>query len=333
MFTFSSFAIGFFVPLLLIGAFYLQVLKKLRVAAKGPIGLASTRRSRSRESANRRIEHLVIGIIFTYTICWLPYWVTQMYVSFTKLTQEQGMQAPFTGFYPLFLVATCLSYTNSALNPILYAFLSDNFKRRCSDIGRSIASFKWRHPFEAHHNQSFSQSNQATIVTSSCYEHSEAGRPESRQTVSLNETARFIMSSPHKIKLTSGAHDNHNWRQTRNLNCTTSDKHEQVDNNNDQASGLSLVVKSTIEPIRACDLNNNNLQFESLEAGNARGESPNNSNSLLLADGHRKKSVNFSVDTVVVQDVNNNETTKGNHHTIIPIDNNNNNDTDHCQGV
>lgn len=132
-FTLYSFALGFSVPLLLIAAFYACVIRKLRSAASNQT-LGTTRRSRGRENTNRRIEHLVIGIICTYTICWLPYWITQLCVSLLIVDER----APIQGFYQFFLLASCLSYTNSALNPILYAFLSDNFKRRFSDVLRSI---------------------------------------------------------------------------------------------------------------------------------------------------------------------------------------------------
>jgi hypothetical protein len=41
-----------------------------------------------------------------------------------------------------FLLTGCLSYSNSAMNPVLYAFLSDNFKKSflkaCSCSNRKV---------------------------------------------------------------------------------------------------------------------------------------------------------------------------------------------------
>ena len=135
-FTLYSFAIGFAFPLLLIAAFYSCVVRKLRQAASGPAAsVSSSRRSRTRETTNRRIEHLVMGIICTYTICWMPYWIAQLAVSL-------DYNGKIPAFYQFFMVGTALSYTNSALNPILYAFLSDNFKRRCSEVFASIMGLR-----------------------------------------------------------------------------------------------------------------------------------------------------------------------------------------------
>lgn len=156
------------------------------MAASGHINTVSSRRSRSRETTNRRIEHLVIGIICTYTICWLPYWITQLCVSFNS-----DGTSPMDGFYECFLIATCLSYTNSALNPILYAFLSDNFKRRCFDVLNSNYAPKC---FQQKPKEAVSVS-QAPPTTTICPENqSEPSRPESRQTVVLNESVRLIPS-------------------------------------------------------------------------------------------------------------------------------------------
>lgn len=156
------------------------------MAASGPISTVSSRRSRSRETTNRRIEHLVIGIICTYTICWLPYWITQLCVSFNS----DGL-SPMAGFYECFLIATSLSYTNSALNPILYAFLSDNFKRRCFDVLNSNYALRC---FQLKPKEATSVS-QAPPTTTICPENpSEPSRPESRQTVVLNESVRLIPS-------------------------------------------------------------------------------------------------------------------------------------------
>lgn len=196
-----SFAIGFSVPLFLIAVSYLCVVRELRMSAKKNI--AGSRRSKTRENTNRRIELLVIGIIFTYTICWLPYWIEQLCVSFSTPETIQ-----FRGFYDFVLIATSLSYTNSALNPILYAFLSDNFKRRCSDIFNSI--FKWlrlRRRFNNNNNttnititniknqRSHNNIQSVLLIPTAVYSDPEVSRAESRQTVLLNESSKLTSSS------------------------------------------------------------------------------------------------------------------------------------------
>lgn len=188
-------------PVLLIAGFYFCIVRKLRSTASGTINTASSRRSRSRETTNRRVEHLVVWIIFIYTLCWLPYWISQLLVSFYS-----SMVSPIEIFYDFFLIATSLSYTNSALNPILYAFLSDNFKRRCIDVVNSIYAINFFHKNPGESQSGVNQGPQSTTIcptnqseqgrllsTTFCQTNqSESGRPESRQTVFLNEAVCLI---------------------------------------------------------------------------------------------------------------------------------------------
>ena len=155
------------------------------------MNLGSERRSRSRESTNRRIENLVIVIICTYIICWLPYWITQLIVSFTppdSLPEE---------FYIAFLIATSLTYTNSALNPLLYAFLSDNFNRRCSKV------FRFMLP-------KFLQSTRTSVEThiAELDPATTTLRPDSRgpaNTSLINEPPSSFGGPPHRSRMGSRA--------------------------------------------------------------------------------------------------------------------------------
>lgn len=269
-------------PLLLIAAFYTCVIRKLRIAANGPINLGSSRRSRSRENTNKRIEHLVIGIICTYTICWLPYWITQLCVSFTTLEN-----APIMGFYPLVLIATCLTYTNSALNPILYAFLSDNFKRRCSDVFRSILSVKWCHQFPPTDGHS--------TVATTIYEASEVNnkqnqcRPESRQTVIMNEAVRLV-TCPSQLALDilkrtdiSPIANNNNISSNNNNNNSSSNNTNSNTNINDNSNSTSN------DNNRNSNSNSNN---DNVKANNISINMKSNSNSVNYMEMTR-------VDTIV----------------------------------
>ena len=116
-FTFYSFVLGFAIPLILILIFYILVIIKLKTV--GP-----KNKSKEKKKSHRKVTRLVLTVITVYILCWLPYWITQLALIFTPpgQTQDNVMVA-------VMLLAGCLSYSNSAMNPVLYAFLSENFKK------------------------------------------------------------------------------------------------------------------------------------------------------------------------------------------------------------
>ncbi|XP_044015467.1 somatostatin receptor type 2-like [Aphidius gifuensis] len=116
-FTLYSFILGFAIPLILILIFYFLVIRKLQTV--GP-----KKKSKEKKRSHRKVTKLVLTVITVYVLCWLPYWITQVALIYTPPKQCQS-RISITAF----LLAGFLSYSNSAMNPILYAFLSDNFKK------------------------------------------------------------------------------------------------------------------------------------------------------------------------------------------------------------
>ncbi|XP_050691082.1 somatostatin receptor type 2-like [Eriocheir sinensis] len=117
VFTLYSLVLAFTVPVVLIFIFYGLVLHKLQTV--GPKS-----KSKEKKKSHRKVTKMVLTVITVYVLCWLPYWVLQLTLI---LTPPGEGQSPF--MVVLFLISSCLSYINSAINPILYAFLSDNFKK------------------------------------------------------------------------------------------------------------------------------------------------------------------------------------------------------------
>lgn len=116
-FTLYAFTLGFAVPLVLILVFYFLVICKLKTV--GP-----KNKSKEKKRTHRKVTYLVLTVITVYVICWLPYWCAQMWLTFMPPDTGQNLFS-----FTMMLLTGCLSYANSAVNPILYAFLSDNFKK------------------------------------------------------------------------------------------------------------------------------------------------------------------------------------------------------------
>lgn len=78
-----------------------------------------------------KISKMVVVIVLLFTICWGP---IQLYLLF------QGFYRHFQVNYETYKIKTwanCMSYANSSLNPIVYAFMGDSFRK----------SFKKAFPF------------------------------------------------------------------------------------------------------------------------------------------------------------------------------------------
>ncbi|XP_008548803.1 somatostatin receptor type 2-like [Microplitis mediator] len=116
-FTLYTFFLTFAVPLTFILVFYFLVIRKLQTV--GP-----KNKSKEKKRSHKKVTKLVLTVITVYVLCWLPYWITQV-----ALIYEPPKQCQSSISITAFLLAGFLSYSNSAMNPILYAFLSDNFKK------------------------------------------------------------------------------------------------------------------------------------------------------------------------------------------------------------
>ncbi|XP_041812982.1 somatostatin receptor type 5-like isoform X1 [Chelmon rostratus] len=105
--------LGFFGPLVVICLCYLLIVIKVR-SAGARVGLTKRRKS------ERKVTRMVVIIVLVFVLCWLPFFTTNI-VNLIHIIPENKTTVYF------FLVI--LTYVNSCANPVLYGFLSDNFKQ------------------------------------------------------------------------------------------------------------------------------------------------------------------------------------------------------------
>jgi hypothetical protein len=77
--------------------------------------------------ARRKVIRLLIAVLLSFTLCTLPYHVRMMWQHWSEPQLEN---------WQLFIppITFVIFYLNSALNPLLYAFLSDKFRRSLIEV-------------------------------------------------------------------------------------------------------------------------------------------------------------------------------------------------------
>ncbi|XP_034448682.1 somatostatin receptor type 5 [Hippoglossus hippoglossus] len=107
--------VGFFCPLLIICICYLLIVFKIRSSGK-KVHATSVKRRKS----ERKVTRMVVIVVAVFVFCWLPFYVLNIINLLVSLPSD---------YQGLYYFVVLLSYANSCANPIVYGFLSDNFKR------------------------------------------------------------------------------------------------------------------------------------------------------------------------------------------------------------
>ncbi|XP_056120827.1 opioid receptor, delta 1a [Rhinichthys klamathensis goyatoka] len=149
------FIFAFVVPVLVITICYglmILRLKSVRILSG----------SKEKDRNMRRITRMVLVVVAAFIICWTPIHIFIIVKTLVDINQKN----PFV--IASWHLCIALGYTNSSLNPVLYAFLDENFKRCFRDF---CPPFQTR----AAHN-SLNRARNATREPVSVCAPSEAGK-------------------------------------------------------------------------------------------------------------------------------------------------------------
>ncbi|XP_067467660.1 opioid receptor, delta 1a isoform X1 [Thunnus thynnus] len=115
------FIFAFVVPVMVITICYGLMILRLR-----SVRLLSGSKEKDRNM--RRITRMVLVVVAAFIICWTPIHIFII----VKTMVEINTRNPFV--IASWHLCIALGYTNSSLNPVLYAFLDENFKRCFRDF-------------------------------------------------------------------------------------------------------------------------------------------------------------------------------------------------------
>ncbi|KAI5100082.1 bone morphogenetic protein 1 isoform X1 [Silurus meridionalis] len=89
------------------------------------VGVVCVPTALSQNSRRLKVIKMLIMVAALFMVLWLPLWTLMLLTDYQEL---DGQQIDFLSSF-LFLVAHWLAFFNSANNPIVYGFFSENFKR------------------------------------------------------------------------------------------------------------------------------------------------------------------------------------------------------------
>ncbi|XP_061597533.1 delta-type opioid receptor-like [Cololabis saira] len=115
------FIFAFVVPVLVITVCYGLMILRLR-----SVRLLSGSKEKDRNM--RRITRMVLVVVAAFIVCWTP---IHIFIMVRTLVQVDTRHPAVVAAWHLCIA---LGYTNSSLNPVLYAFLDENFKRCFRDF-------------------------------------------------------------------------------------------------------------------------------------------------------------------------------------------------------
>nr|XP_020029510.1 chemokine-like receptor 1 [Castor canadensis] len=107
MVTITRFLCGFLLPILIITVCYLTIVFRLR---------------RNRLAKTKKPFKIIVAIIVTFFLCWGPYHTLYL----LELRQATGSSSVFSLVMSL---ASVIAIANSCVNPILYVFMGQDFKK------------------------------------------------------------------------------------------------------------------------------------------------------------------------------------------------------------
>ncbi|KAK7898456.1 hypothetical protein WMY93_019309 [Mugilogobius chulae] len=119
VYVLCTFVFGYLLPLVLISVCYAKVLNHLHKKLKNA--------SRKSELSKRKTAMTVLVVVVVFCISWLPHHVVHLWVEFGSFPLNQAS-------FVFRMVAHSLAYSNSSVNPVIYAFLSENFRNSYKQV-------------------------------------------------------------------------------------------------------------------------------------------------------------------------------------------------------
>ncbi|XP_072050149.1 substance-K receptor-like [Amphiura filiformis] len=123
-YSLSLFVLVYIIPLFIMMVAYLRIAMTLGARSTHGPGVNVESTISAQERARRKVIKMLIVVVSTFALCWLPYHMMILYRDWIPHAVESESA---------FFVCLWLGYANSAMNPFIYCGFNENFRRGFRD--------------------------------------------------------------------------------------------------------------------------------------------------------------------------------------------------------
>ncbi|XP_018422477.1 PREDICTED: urotensin-2 receptor-like [Nanorana parkeri] len=136
-------------PGLIIGYLYIRLARTYWVSQTASF-------KQTKRLPNQKVLYLIFTIVLVFWACFLPFWIWQLLVQYYESLPISPKANRNINY-----ITTCLTYSNSCINPFLYTLLTKNYKEYLRNRQRSWSnSGYFRNRFQRMSGRSMSTSSQ-----------------------------------------------------------------------------------------------------------------------------------------------------------------------------
>ncbi|XP_064459099.1 RYamide receptor-like [Ornithodoros turicata] len=143
VYTAGIFTVTFLTPMLVLIFTYSSIASKMwRHTSPGN---ADTQRDQQQLTAKTKVIKMLVTVVVMFALCWLPIQLLNVFLYFDRDAIAPSSEAGEYVYIATFFSCHWLSTANSFVNPVIYCFMSDNFRADVMQliIKRSCTRFEW----------------------------------------------------------------------------------------------------------------------------------------------------------------------------------------------
>ncbi|OWF35228.1 substance-K receptor-like [Mizuhopecten yessoensis] len=150
------------IPMLVMAITYSILFIRLRkqkiVPSSGSISISTVQ-----QKSKKKVVKMLFAVLLAFIVCTIPFQVAKLYELYREVEDQTGNSKLPDWYNPVYFAAVTLLYSNSAINPMVYGGMNENFRKGLKDTISGLFSKHERSRSDSGRSLNISDTRQSVI--------------------------------------------------------------------------------------------------------------------------------------------------------------------------